>query len=332
MAHHDDVSSLSAFRPGALHKTNETAKHAAAQHPQWWRLDHPLLRREVARAACPLPPSLDKLTDFWRLWSSAAMLHGIGFAFSLVGIQPRVPGLMYLYLPFVTPFGTPIIAALLHTLMYWVLLLSLIHAAAQSFAAEGEGRAWEALRLTPMSAVEIIGAKIVGALWASSRLVRSLLLFRGVLLLILPILLAFQHQEGEGRIITGFDLMNGLLFVTQPLIDGFLVCSVAALCGTLIPSRQGARLASYGVSALIVGGLGSLGGIWLMWYSPLNLLGGLLAPFGQWVPFAAAVLRPPSSADGWQWAFATIALYLVVPLLAAFGCLALTRRALLPTR
>src|SRR5258706_4742219 len=91
----------------------------------WLRADHPLVVRESRRINHNLPTILRKLTDPWTMLGYAALIHGSFFAFSLIGFQRMFFGISDLMLPFLTPFGTPIAAAFLHSILYWALMIGL---------------------------------------------------------------------------------------------------------------------------------------------------------------------------------------------------------------
>src|SRR5438552_17103013 len=91
----------------------------------WLNPSHPIAVREANLTRLPLPPLIRKLTDPWTMLGYAALLHGIFFVLSLVSysrLNKLFPNMM---LPFLTPFGTPVAAAILHSILYWAMLIGI---------------------------------------------------------------------------------------------------------------------------------------------------------------------------------------------------------------
>src|SRR3954466_2254758 len=117
----------------------------------WLRSDHPLVMRESRRINHNLPTFLRKLTDPWTMLGYAALIHGAFFALSLIGFQRLIFGMSNLFLPFLTPFGTPIVAAFVHSVLCWALMIGLANHTTYLIASDVSTGSWDMLRLAPYS-------------------------------------------------------------------------------------------------------------------------------------------------------------------------------------
>src|SRR5689334_21389998 len=152
----------------------------------WLRADHPLVVRDSRRVNRELPKFLRKLTDPWTMLGYAALVHGAFFALSLIGFQRLIFGMSDLFLPFLTPFGTPLVAAFLHSILYWALMIGLANYSTLLIASDVSTQTWDVLRLTPYSGGTILGAKLVASVRVWGRVIRALLITRLIAVLILP--------------------------------------------------------------------------------------------------------------------------------------------------
>jgi len=275
----------------------------------------------------PLPTLIRKLTDPWTMLGYAALLHGIFFVVSLVSysrLNKLFPNMM---LPFLTPFGTPVAAAILHSILYWAMLIGICNYVTYLIAVDIEGGTWRLLRTTPYSIGEILLAKItaVGRLWA--RVLRMLLLSRIVALALIPIS-AMMQRTNDTYTHIGLDLAGGLVFIAQPLVDAFLVASLSVLAGVLIHGLTWAKLGAYALTALVFGGLGGGGSLYLIFKSPLGAVAGILAPLSHWAPLISAITPPDSPPELLGRTLVVFLAYLILPLAAgSVALVAATRLA-----
>ena len=112
----------------------------------WLDPNHPIAVREARRNTQELPRIIQKLTEPWTLLGYAAMLHGVFFLLSLLGysrINNVFPNLM---LPFLTPFGTPVAVGILHSLMYWAMLIGICNYTTYFVTTDLESGMWPLLR------------------------------------------------------------------------------------------------------------------------------------------------------------------------------------------
>jgi hypothetical protein len=290
------------------------------------RADHPLVVRESRRIKHRLPKPLNKLGDPWTMLGYAALIHGAFFALSLVGFQKMFTGLSDLMLPFLTPFGTPIAAAFLHSILYWTLLIGLTNYTTFLVSRDVSTHTWDTLRLTPFTVSDVLYAKLIAAAYMWGGVVRALILTRLVAVLILPAAVMFQQRTSDGRPLGTLDLISAIVFIAQPLVDGLLVMAISAAAAFVIRSTTWSRLGTYGIVALVYGGLSGLGSFWLIFRSPMGALAGVLTPLAHWSPLAAAVLKPQSAQEFMLRTFMMVLIYFILPLVVALVSLGLARR------
>src|SRR5438270_919283 len=123
---------------------------------RWLDPYHPIAVREGRRNHPELPRFIRKLTDPWTMLGYAAMLHGIFFILSLIGysrINRAFPNMM---LPFLTPFGTPVAAGMLHSVLYWAMLIGICNYMTYFVTSEITSHMWPVLRTTPYTTREIL--------------------------------------------------------------------------------------------------------------------------------------------------------------------------------
>jgi hypothetical protein len=283
----------------------------------WLDVSHPVARREMGRNRQELPKFIRKLTDPWTMLGYAAMLHAVFFAISLLSYNQINRAFPNLTLPFLTPFGTPVAAALLHSVLYWVMLIGVVNFTSSFVASDVETGMWPLLRTTPYTSGEILAVKmlVVGRVWA--RVLRTLFLTRLVALLVIPIT-AMSLRASENFIPLSLSAIGGAIFVLQPFVDAFLVASISALAALLIRGLMWARVGAYAGIALVYGVLSGAGGLWLIFQSPMGALAGLLVPLNIWAPLVAAITQPASAAELTGRIVMLILVYAALPLAAGF--------------
>src|SRR5260221_1060537 len=223
--------------------------------PAWLDPRNPIAVREARRKPQKLPTFFRKLTEPWPMLGYATALHGFFFLLGLMGynrINAVIPGLI---LPFLTPFGTPISAGILHTILYWAMLIGLCNYTTYFVASDIETGTWRLLRLTPASGKEILLAKLaaVGRVW--SKVLIMLVMTRIVASLLIPFAIIFQRQNDFPTLFPP-NLISAVIFIMQPIVDAMLVCSISVLCSLLIRNSVWANVGAYAFGVVFVGGLG----------------------------------------------------------------------------
>ena len=279
----------------------------------WLDPAHPIAVREARRTRQPLPSLIRKLTDPWTMLGYAALLHGIFFVVSLVSysrLNKLFPNMM---LPFLTPFGTPVAAAMLHSILYWAMLIGICNYVTYLIAVDIEGGTWGLLRTTPYTTRELLLAKITAAGRIWSRVLRMLVLTRILALALIPIS-AMMQRTNDNYSQVGLDLVGGLIFLVQPLADAFLVASLSALAAILIRGLAWAKVGAYAFAALTLGTLGWAGSLYMIFKSPLGAVAGVLTPLSHWAPLVSALTPPDSPAELMARTVVLLLIYLVLPL------------------
>jgi hypothetical protein len=216
--------------------------------------------------------------------------------------------------PFLTPFGTPVTAAFLHSIMYWVMMIGVCNFMTLSVAGEIQKGTWNLLRMTPYSIREILLIKstAVTRLWHD--VLRVLILTRIIATITIPISIAIEAHNA-----LALDAISAGLFILQPLVDGALMISVSILASLLIGNVTLARFSSYAAAAIIYGALNGLSGMWLIFTSPIGPLAGLLVPLGHWTLFVTTMVPMKSiELQGLQ-VLILVGLHIVIPLLLTIG-------------
>ncbi len=291
----------------------------------WLDVNHPIAVREARRNHPPLPTFVRKLSDPWTMLGYAAMLHGAMFVVSLLSYGSLNRAFPNMMLPFLTPFGTPLAAAMLQSILYWAMLIGVCHYTTSIIANDVETNAWPLLRMTSHSAREILltDLAIVGRVWFKA--LRMLLLVRIVALIIIPMSVMVQ-RTGEDKTTVGVDVVGTVVFVAQPVVDVFLIAGLSALSALLTRGLMWAKAAAYGLITLVYGGLSGIGGFWLIFKSPLGALGGLLVPLNHWAPLISALTPPTSPAEYTARTVMLVSVYLVIPLIVSILALLLSER------
>ncbi len=294
----------------------------------WLSQQHPLTAREAKRVPRQIPQIFRKLTDPWTTIGYAALMHGIFFGFAMFSYGHFFSIMPDLLMPFLTPFGTPIAIAILHTILYWAMLIGLCNYTTAIIARDVGTGSWTLLRMASFSGATIISAKLIVVARAWVRVLRTLLILRALALLIVPAAVYLQAQTGDMRTIISFDLLSAAVFLSQPVIDSLLVVSLSASVALLVPDTMLARASAYGLIAVVYGGLNLLGGLWLMFASPLGTFGGLMVPLGHWAPLLAAIVKPLSASEHSTRIVAVALVYGLLPIaISIFALTATYRRA-----
>jgi hypothetical protein len=161
----------------------------------WLDVNHPIALREARRTHPPLPTFVRKLSDPWTMLGYAAMLHGGLFVVSLLSYGSLNRAFPNMMLPFLTPFGTPLAAAMLQSILYWAMLIGVCHYTTSLIANDVETNAWPLLRMTshstredkPSVGLDSVGTAVfvvqpvVDALLIASLSALSALLARGMM-------------------------------------------------------------------------------------------------------------------------------------------------------
>ncbi len=286
----------------------------------WLGPKHPLVAREQRRVNHELPRLIRKMTDPWTTLGYAALIHGAMFMVSLIGYGRLFPGMPIILMPFLTPFGTPLAAAMLHSVLYWAMLIGVCNYTTFLVGHDVETRTWNILQTTPYPAYALLGAKlsVVARMW--TRVLRMLLLTRALALLVLPTAIYLQQQGAETRPFGSADFLSAAVFLAQPFVDAFLIASLSVVSALAIRNSMWSKVGAYGLIAIVYGGLSVLGSFWLIFRSPLGALAGLLVPLSHWAPLVSAVVRPISQAEYGQRGLAVAGIYFVLPLfIGIFG-------------
>lgn len=292
---------------------------------EWLSARHPIAARESRRVRQTLPMLIRKLSDPWTMLGYAALLHGAFFVFSLLGYSKLNATFPNLILPFLTPFGTPIAAMILHSMLYWMMLIGICNYTTHVISSDIEGGTWRLLRTTPYLTRDILLAKMMTVARIWGKVFRILLLTRLMVLAVALTAIASQSTaEGAPRVI--LDPVNCLIFVIQPLVDAFLASALSVLAGILIPNSSWSKAAAYSMVALVSGGLSGVGSFWLIFKSQLGIVAGLLVPLNHWAPIVAAITPTTSTADYVQRMIVFALAYLVAPLILGMWAFAIARR------
>ncbi len=281
----------------------------------WLSPKHPLTAREMRRVNHDLPKFFRKLTDFWTTLGYAALLHGAFFILALITYGHFLPALPIILMPFLTPFGTPIGMGILHSILYWAMMIGICNQTTALIARDVESGTWAVLRLTPHPGTAILGAKLRVVIGVWGRVLRTLVVTRVIALILIPAAIYLQHQSSETHPTMAFDFISAFVFLAQPYVDAFLVASLSAVVALLIANPTWAKIGAYGLIATVYGTLNAAGAFWLLLRSPLGGLAGLLVPLGHWAPLVAAIIPPMPHVEVAERVLATTLFYLLLPLL-----------------
>lgn len=282
---------------------------------------HPVSIRDRLFLPEFLPPRIKRWSNIWTLLGVAALIHGGMFILGVLLYHSSTANqdLLPVFSPFLTPFGTPIIVAVLHTIIYWSLLLGIARQMTFSFTRELETRSWGILRLTPYDSGELALAKAtnVGRSWWP--VLNVLFLIRLSALAIMPVAIASQRTR-EVSVISYFDVASAILFVVQPYAEAFMVGGLALALAVMIRNPLWAKFYTYNGIALILGGLSFASALWLAFNSPIGGLSALLVPLGQWTPLVVSALPPSTQIMYGEQTLILTMTTLVLPLLIGWLC------------
>jgi hypothetical protein len=291
----------------------------------WLDPAHPIAAREAKFNPVPLPKFILKLTDFWALLGYAALLHGLLFLISLLSysrISRAFPNMM---LPFLTPFGTPVSAGMIHSLLYWAMIIGICNYTVYFVARDVEMGAWTTLRMTPYRTHEILLAKLVSVARIWWRVLRVLLITRLLALALIPVSTVIQRSTDTYTGL-GLDLLGALIFLAQPLVDGFLAASLSLVSAFTIRGMMWSKMGAYAMYGVISGALSRVSGVWLIFLSPIGMLGGLLVPLSHWAPLISAVTASGKPNEMVIRTLFLFVAYILLPLLIGIGAFVLAIR------
>src|SRR5258708_7569617 len=283
----------------------------------WLSPKHPLTAREMRRVNHDLPKFFRKLTDFWTTLGYAALIHGSFFILALITYGHFLPALPIILMPFLTPFGTPIGMGILHSILYWAMMIGICNQTTHLIARDVESGTWAVLRSTPHPNTAILGAKlrVVASVWG--KVLRTLVVTRVIALVLIPAAIYLQRQSSETHPAMAFDFISAFVFLAQPYVDALVVATLSAASALLIANATWAKIGAYGLIATVYGAINALGAFWLLLRSPLGGLAGLLVPLGHWAPLVAAIIPPMPHVEMPERMLAVTTFYLILPLLIA---------------
>ena len=285
-------------------------RRLATQFP-WMSVRHPMAQREISRVSV-IPLFFRRLTEIRSMLGYAALIHLTFFAASMIIYNRKQLLLNAILAPFLTPFGLPLAAAALHSILYWAMLIGVCNMFTTVLCRDLMGHTWQLLRLTPVSSTHIMLAKMTAVRHVWQPILIALMVMRMLAGLSVPLTSAL-----EGHHANNIDFIMLALFVIEPLIDGFLAVSLSALSATLVPNVLGSRLLAYGLLGIVLGLIGLINTLWLLFTSVMGTLAGLLTPLSHWSMLAVALApnRHPETA-GLQLAVMAL-LHVIIPLIVA---------------
>src|SRR5688572_4094750 len=133
-------------------------RHRLTVRFPWMSARHPVVQRELSRVAA-IPRFFMRLTEVRSILGYAALIHLACFAASMLLYSQKGSVLNAFLAPFLTPFGLPLAAAGLHSLLYWAMLMGLGNMLTVILCRDMNSRSWQLLRMTPISTSEIIDRK-----------------------------------------------------------------------------------------------------------------------------------------------------------------------------
>lgn len=295
-------------------------RHLSARY-RWLDPGHPLTRRDAHWKGGALPDLIRKLSEFKTLIGYAAIMHGIFFAVSML-MYPRVQALLPgVIVPFLTPFGTPIAAAILHSLLYWAMLIGICNQGTYLVAEEFQHKTWRFLRLTPYPTHEILLVKMMTVARIWQPVLRSLILTRIIASILIPLATLVEKET-----VVSVNLVPMVLFVIQPLVDVVMIGGITLLSAVVIRNITWARIGAYAGAISLYGVFSGIAGLWMLMYSSIGTLAGLLVPLGHLTPLIAALtsIRNPELQTGQT--VVLLLTHLIAPLLLGVGCLLFAAR------
>lgn len=251
---------------------------------QWMQARNPIARRDAQRLKA-LPPLLRRLGEARSILGYAALIH---FSLFIVGLLTYSKGLQSPFVaalaPFLTPLGLPLAVGVLHTLLYWSALIGACNLVSGLISRDRASGAFETLRMTPLSASEILWGKLSAAriVWFGG--LATLVVTRIVMALAYPIMILMDLRRP-----TVSDVILLLCFIMQPVVDFFLASTVSALVALYNTDRLSARFGSYALFGLIYGALSIVTVVWLS-FEQLGPIAGILAPLNHWTLLLEALM------------------------------------------
>jgi hypothetical protein len=286
----------------------------------WLSKRHPIAQRDISHATPP-PLFFRRLTEVRSMLGYASLIHLVLFILSMVAYSRMSSPLGALFAPFLTPFGLPLSAAFLHSILYWAMLLGIGNQITQQLASEMASRSFTVLRLTPYSTTEVLLAKITAVRQVWWAILVTLIATRLVASISVPIAAAVEAHQ-----VTWVDAVAIGLFVVQPLTDALLAASLSTFSAVVVHHPFWARMLAHALMGIVLGALALFSGVWLVFTSPIGAMGGIFAPFSHWALLAVALI-PTRRMDLYYAQIGVMALVqIVIPLLIACITLALTIR------
>jgi hypothetical protein len=86
------------------------------------------------------------------------------------------------------------------------------------------------------------------------------------------------------------------------------------------------KMGAYAMYGVISGTLSWISGVWLIFLSPIGMLGGLLVPLSHWAPLISAVTASGTSNEMIVRTLFLFVAYMLLPLLIGLGAFALAIR------
>ncbi|MBX3061774.1 MAG: hypothetical protein U0528_14835 [Anaerolineae bacterium] len=290
----------------------------------WLDAQHPLAQRDLARIPV-IPHFFRRLTEVRSILGYAALIHLIMFIVAMIIYTYLPPAFSGWLAPFLTPFGMPVAAAMLHSILYWGLLIGVCNNTTALVSRDVKARSLELLRLTPYNVWEIVLTKLTALRSSWRGILLALLITRLVAGLSVPLSNSLEAHKGSP-----FDYLQTAMFIVQPIFDMLLVTSLSILSSVITADPTWARLSAYGMIGLTLGALGTFNSIWLVFTSPLGAMAGMFGPLSHWSMLAVA-LTPRQDPDWYVPQLVVMAtVHLILPLL--IGILALRQSVKLISR
>lgn len=275
----------------------------------WLDAQHPLAQRDLARIPV-IPYFFRRLTEVRSILGYAALIHLIMFIVAMIVYTYLPPAFSGWLAPFLTPFGMPLAAAMLHSILYWGLLVGVCNHTTALVGRDMKARSLEILRLTPYSAWDIVLTKLTALRSSWRGILLALLITRLIAGLSVPLSNSLEAHKGSP-----FDYVQTTMFIVQPIFDMLLVASLSIFCAVLTADPTWARLSAYGLTGLTLGALGTFNSIWLVFTSPLGSMAGMFGPLSHWSMLAVA-LTPRQDPEWYPPQLIVMAtVHLILPLL-----------------
>src|SRR5690349_16906938 len=112
-----------------------------AQFP-WMSVRHPMAQREVSRVTV-IPLFFRRLTEVRSTLGYAALIHLAFFAASMLVYSRKQTIFNAILAPFLTPFGLPLAAAALHSILYWAMLIGISNTMTTILSRDLSANTWQ---------------------------------------------------------------------------------------------------------------------------------------------------------------------------------------------